>query len=64
MFSGFLETANGLSFVRRLVALSEFRQYRGFNPSGSRQLPIRKAIETNARYHSVKDLNFAAFILD
>ena len=63
MFSGLLETAYGLSFVSRLVALY-FRQYRGFDPSGSRQLPIRRAIETNARYHSVKGLNFAAFILD
>ena len=63
MHSGFLETVNSLSSVWRLVALS-FRQYRGFDPSESRQLPIRRVIETNARYHSVKGLIFAAFILD
>jgi len=39
MLSGFLETVSSPSFVRTLVALS-FRQYRGFDPSGSHQLPI------------------------
>ena len=39
MLSGFLETVNSPSIVRRLVALS-FRQYRAFDPSGSYQLPI------------------------
>jgi hypothetical protein len=41
-----------------------FRQYRGFDPSGSRQLPIRRAIETNARYHSASGVVFSGFILD
>ena len=63
MFSGFLETVDSISFVWRLVALS-FRQYRGFDLSESRQLPISRAIETNARYHLVKGLICAAFILD
>ena len=39
MLSGFLEADNSPSFVRRLVVLS-FRQDRGFDPSGSHQLPI------------------------
>ena len=42
MFSGFLETVNSPSFVWRFVALS-FRQYCGFTPSGSRQLPIARS---------------------
>ena len=39
MLSGSLETVDSPCFVRRLVALS-IRQYRGFDPSGSHQLPI------------------------
>ena len=42
MLSGFLETANGPSSVRRLVALS-FRLYRGFVPSRCHQLPIARS---------------------
>ena len=40
------------------------RQYCGFHPSESRQLPIRRAIETNVRHHLVNGLIFAGFILD
>ena len=39
MLAGFLETVHSPCFVRRLIALS-IRRCRGFDPSGSHQLPI------------------------
>ena len=49
-------------FFCRLMAI-KIRQYCCFDPSGSRQLPIRGVNQRNVRYHSSKKRNICVFIL-